>query len=87
MIAKHHNQLLSAQRNEITEYHIYTNLLRTVDDPTNRSVLERIAADEMCHYEELKRLTGADVAPNRIRVWWYTLISRLLGLSFVLRLM
>ncbi len=87
MIAEHLNQLLSAQRNEITEYHIYTNLLRTVNDPNNRSVLERIAADEMCHYEELKRLTGVDVAPNRIRVWWYTLISRLLGLSFGLRLM
>ena len=50
-------------------------------------MLERIAVDELRHYNELKTLTGQDVAPDRMRIVWYTLVSRVLGLSFGLRLM
>lgn len=81
------SQLLAAQRTEITEYHIYRNLTRVVKDANNRGVLERIAADELRHYDYLKALTRQDVQPDRVRVAWYTLVSRALGLSFGLRLM
>ena len=37
-------QLLTYQRNEITEHHIYTRLARTIKSPENRRVLEKIAA-------------------------------------------
>jgi VIT1/CCC1 family predicted Fe2+/Mn2+ transporter len=80
-------QLLSAQRNEISEYHTYAWLARRIRDHKNREVLDRIAKEELAHYEVLKRLTKTDVKPHKFRVFRYQLISRVLGLSFGLRLM
>lgn len=53
----------------------------------NREILERIANDELGHYEVLKQLTKREVKPQRLRVLRYRLIARVLGLSFGLRLM
>ena len=80
-------QFLEFQRNEITEYRIYRELAKVTKDAANREVLNRIAADELRHYEQLKQATGQDVAPNRWQVWKYVLISRLLGLTFGIKLM
>jgi len=80
-------QLLSAQRNEISEYDTYAWLARHVRDDRNREVLERIAKEELGHYEILRRLTQTDVKHHRLRVIWYQFLSRILGLSFGLKLM
>lgn len=79
--------ILLAQRNEITEYHIYLGLAEKTKDVSNRQVLETIAKDEMRHYEFWRRLTGRDVAPDKFMVWRYIFVSRMLGLSFGLKLM
>ena len=63
-------QLLSAQRNEISEYHTYTWLARRIRDDRNREVLQRIAKEELGHYEVFRRLTQTDVKPRRLRVFW-----------------
>jgi len=81
------SQLLSAQRNEISEYHTYMGLAERIRDDRNRAILERIAKEERGHYEILKGLTHVDVKPRKLRVFRYRLISRVLGLSFGLRLM
>ncbi len=80
-------QLLKFQRNEITEHHIYHRLAKVTKDATNRDVLNRIAADEMRHYEQLRVATGQDVPPCRFQVWKYVLIARVLGLTFGIKLM
>ncbi len=80
-------QLLSAQRNEISEHQTYAWLAKRIRDKKNREVLERIANDELNHYEVLKGITQTDVKPRKLRVFCYRLISRVLGLSFGLRLM
>ena len=80
-------QLLSAQRNEISEHYTYEWLARHIRDAGNREVLERIAREELGHYEVLKRLTQTDVKPQKLRVLRYQLICRVLGISFGLRLM
>jgi hypothetical protein len=80
-------QLILLQRNEISEYHTYMWLAKHIRDEKNRKVLERIANEELCHYEVLKQLTNRDVKPRMPKVIWYRLISRVLGLSFSLRLM
>jgi rubrerythrin len=57
-------QLLVYQRNEITEYHIYTMLAKAVRAPENKRVLETIAADELRHYHDwrlMRTLFGIDV--------------------------
>ncbi len=80
-------QVLTAQRNEISEYHIYRRLARAVRDVHNRQVLEQIADDELRHYHFWKGLSGAEVDANRGKVLWHVLIGRTLGLTFSIKLM
>lgn len=80
-------QILAYQRNEITEAHIYGKLARTLQSPENRRILENIAADERRHYGVWKTYTNQDVAPNRVKVWFYYLISRIFGFTFGIKLM
>ncbi len=79
--------LLAAQRNELTEHHIYHRLAATVREPENRRILEHIAADELRHYRAWKKHTGAEVAPDRVRIWKYYMISRVFGFTFGVKLM
>jgi len=81
------NIILGFQKCEITEYHIYRKLAERIRHTENRKILNSIADDELRHYDIWKKFTGTDVKPRRFRVWKYVLISRLLGLSFGLRLM
>jgi VIT1/CCC1 family predicted Fe2+/Mn2+ transporter len=80
-------QLLGYQRNEITEYHIYRQLAKTIRSPENRRVLERIAEDERAHYQRWKQYTGQEVKPDRLKIQRFTLIGRLFGFTFAVKLM
>ena len=75
------------QRNEITEHHVYSNLAKVEKSPDNRKVLERIAADELAHYHAWKQHTEEDVPPDHLKILWYTLLARILGITFALKLM
>ncbi len=75
------------QKNEITEYHIYHRLARSVSSAENKRILEQIAGDELRHYEDWKQYTQTDVGPNWIKVWWFYLICRLFGFTFGIKLM
>ncbi|MBN2683783.1 MAG: VIT1/CCC1 transporter family protein [Pontiellaceae bacterium] len=84
---KNPQQALDFQRNEITEYHIYTQLAKLTRNEKNRRILQRIAADELRHYHDWKTCTGKEVAPRRGSVLKFTWIARLLGLTFAIKLM
>lgn len=57
-------KILGFQKNEITEYHIYSGLAKIVRDPGNAAVLEGIAKDELRHYHFWKRQSGAGISTN-----------------------
>ncbi len=80
-------RLLMYQKAEITEHHIYTRLARMLKSPENRAILERIAADELRHHHRWRENTGEDVQADRLKVWWYCLISRVFGFTFGIKLM
>lgn len=80
-------RVLALQRGEVTEFIIYGKLARVTGDPHNREILERIATDEKRHYDFFKRVTGRDIGPGRIRVWAYYLVSRVLGITFGIKLL
>jgi VIT1/CCC1 family predicted Fe2+/Mn2+ transporter len=82
-----HEQLLGFQCNEITEFHIYHNLAKTTKSPQNKEILERIATDERRHYDQWHRYTQEHVKPDRLRVWFYTWVARIFGLTFGIKLM
>lgn len=80
-------QLLKAQRNEITEYHIYSRLAKRVRDSHNAAVLQRIGNDEKEHHDIWHGYTGQDVRPSRFKILFFTFVARVLGLTFGLKLM
>ncbi len=80
-------ELLKAQRAEITEYHVYHNIARTLPDEENRRIVEQIGDDEKRHYGIWKEYTGEELKPNRFLIWFYTTLSRLLGFTFGFKLM
>lgn len=79
--------LLAAQRNEITEHHVYKKLSQVAKKPHNAQVLERISNDELRHYRVWKGHTGEEVQPNRFKIWGYYLIARVFGVTFGIKLM
>lgn len=80
-------QLIQAQRNEITEYHIYSLLAAASKDSSNRETLERIARDEKAHYHIWLAYTNKEVNPSAWEIRKYYWISRIFGLTFGLKLM
>ncbi len=79
--------ILLSQRAEITEHQIYARIASVTRDANNRSVLERIAREEMGHYDIWKQYTRRDVAPDSIRIAFYSVVARLLGITFTLKMM
>lgn len=75
------------QRNEITEHHIYKNLSEKVSGIKNRRILSQIADDELRHYNVWKNYTHKEVKPDRMKIWFYTAVSRLFGFTFGIKLM
>lgn len=81
------NQIKLYQRTEITEHHIYMKLAQSTRSSENRRVLEEIAQDELKHYKYWREYTQVDIKPERMKVWVYYLISRVLGITFGIKLM
>lgn len=79
--------LQKAQKNEITECQIYQKLSSRIKDKHNSEVLRRIAQDELRHHEKLKQFTGMDIKPSKLKIWFYTFISMIFGITFGIKLM
>lgn len=87
MDAHLYKRLLRAQADEITEHHIYLRLAAREKEPSNRKVLEGIAADEKIHYDFWKSHTQRDVRPSMLLVRFYAMLAGLFGLIFAVKLM
>lgn len=87
MESKWQKMAMSAQRAEITEYHIYTQLADRATDKNNAEVLRRIGNEEKKHAEYWRSKTGVDIQPDGWKIFKTVTMARFLGLSFVLKLM
>ncbi|MHB9139102.1 MAG: VIT1/CCC1 transporter family protein, partial [Victivallaceae bacterium] len=79
-------KILKYQRNEITEYYVYLNLAKQAKG-NNAAILRKIAEDELRHYHQFKEYTGKDVRPNKIKVFFYSFVTAIMGLTFTLKMM
>lgn len=79
--------LLQNQQDEITAHHIYTKISNAVKDKHNAKVIEQVAKDELKHYNRLKEVTGVDLKAQKIKVFFYYWITRLLGITFGIKLL
>ena len=80
-------QLLKFQLNELTEHEIYLRIAQHVKAPADRDVLLRIAREEETHGKLWQSYTGKKVRLPRLKIWWYSLLSRVLGYTFALKIM
>lgn len=80
-------QIRHAQRNEITENHVYQNLTKLIAEEKHRQIINQIAQDELKHAEFWQQYTQESVKPDRLKVLWYTLLGRLFGFTFAAKLM
>lgn len=82
-----YQQILSMQINEMTEHEIYKNIASFVKEPANKQVLSSISEDELVHAGVWEKYTGKKASPKRFRVFWFTLLARVLGYTFAIKLM
>lgn len=87
MDAKTKNSIISAQRNELTEHYIYLRLAERCKDSKNAGVLRNIAEQEMIHARFWQSKTGINIKPDKFRLRRTLFLTRILGLTFVLKLM
>lgn len=80
-------QVIQAQRNEVTEYHIYKRLARKTQNAKTKQILDAMANDELRHYKIWMKYSGREVEPSRwdmLKFYWMT---KFFGLSFGLKQM
>ncbi len=82
-----HKNILAAQTNEITEYHVYSRIAKTLPEGHNRDVLVQIANDELRHSRQWEKYTNTPSQPRWPIVHFYTLVSRVFGFTFGIKLM
>ncbi len=78
---------LKFQVNEITEHHIYKHLAFLQSKGHNRQLLIELSREGLVHYQILRKYTGELPPPKLWKVFFYTWIGRLLGLTFSIKLM
>lgn len=81
------NFLLNAQRNEETESIIYKKVAAFVKDEKNKNILLQISGEEKKHAGIWEKITGVKVQPHKGKIFWYTLLAKILGYTFTLKLM
>ena len=75
------------QQSELTESVIYEKIARFAKGEENKATLLRLAREEKAHYEIWKKYTGEEMKPETGKILKYTLIARILGFTFAVKLM
>ncbi|MBQ3134989.1 MAG: VIT1/CCC1 transporter family protein [Oscillospiraceae bacterium] len=75
------------QQNESNESVIYEKIAGFVKDEKNKQTLLRLAEEEAAHCQVWEGYTGIKMKPRRGKVFWYTLLARVLGFTFAVKLM
>ena len=74
------------QQGEVDSHAIYQRVAHGVKD-SNRAILERIASEELGHSRIWETYTKTACKPNRLRVWTYGVIAKVLGFTFTVKLL
>lgn len=75
------------QQGELTESVIYEKISKFAKGEKNKETLRRLSSEEKAHYEIWKKYTNIEMKPNKYKVFKYTLIARILGFTFAVKLM
>ena len=75
------------QQNECTESAIYEKIAQFAKGDVNKQTLQRLAREEHAHNKIWEKYTGIEMKPRKMKVFFYTLIARVLGFTFAVKLM
>lgn len=75
------------QQNELTESYIYENIAKFAKGEENKKTLLRLASEERAHYGIWKSYTELEMKPQKLKIFKYTLLARVLGFTFAIKLM
>ncbi len=75
------------QQSELTESVIYEKIAKFAKGGENSQTLLRLSREESAHYQIWKGYTGIEMKPERGKVFWYTLLARVFGFTFAVKLM
>ena len=75
------------QQNELTESVIYEKIARFAKGKENKETLLRLSKEEKNHYEIWKSYTGLSLKPQKMKVFKYLFLARILGFTFAVKLM
>ena len=78
--------VLDFQRNEITEAQVY-GFLSKLAKGKNKEILNKIRNDELKHYQMWREVSGQDVNINWLKVFYYSLLALIFGVTFTIKLM
>lgn len=79
--------VLRYAKEELFNVHLYSWLARVAITAELRAIMERFAAQERTHYDFWRQWLSEDVPVSSARLWWYKLLIKLFGISFILRLL
>ncbi|MBQ9939929.1 MAG: VIT1/CCC1 transporter family protein [Clostridia bacterium] len=75
------------QQSELNESVIYEEIAKFSKGENNKNTLRRLAAEEKAHYEIWKKYTKIEMKPQKMKIWKFKILARLLGFTFALKLM
>ncbi|MBR4139027.1 MAG: VIT1/CCC1 transporter family protein [Lachnospiraceae bacterium] len=75
------------QQNELTESCIYETIAKFAKGDENKQTLLRLSKEEHAHYEIWKNYTGMELKPEKLKVFKYTMLARIFGFTFAVKLM
>ena len=75
------------QQNECNESVIYENIAKFAKGDENKKTLLRLAQEENAHNKIWEKYTGVELKPQKMKVFFYTAIARVLGFTFAVKLM
>lgn len=78
--------LLKDQQDEITAHHLYTRVATFIKDENNKRIFLNIAQDELTHYNRIKQVTGQEMKPQKLRLFFTYWMIRIFGLTFGIKL-
>ena len=75
------------QQNELTESYIYEKIAKFAKGEKNKETLLRLSAEERSHYEIWKSYTGIEMKPQKMKIFKFKWIAKILGFTFAVKLM
>ena len=81
------NIIKKMQQSELTESIIYEEIANFAKGEENKKTLLKLSREEKAHYEIWKKYTGIEMKPEKVKIFKYKMLARILGFTFAVKLM